>query len=518
MGTRRASIALLMALALGGCQTEINPATGRREVVLMSEGQERQVGAEMAQQVEAEYGLASDPRLEAYVDSVGRPLAEQSPRQDVVYSFHVVEMDEPNAFALPGGSIYVSRGLLVVANSEAELANVLGHEIGHVAARHAALRDAHLRTLGLATLLSDILSGSSEDMGDSERVSGDFIARYSRNQERQADRIGQDLAAAAGVDPAGMATFLRTLDAVTKLKGGSSQVQTYLSDHPATPERVAEATTSAQERAWRSGGDGADPEKEAFATARSRDAYLAHIDGMSVGRPASEGVFIGERFLHPVLNFSLRFPLDWQYDNQSAQVVGLSPLHDAVVLLQLQGPGTDPEDAARTYAAHEGLPLQDAQKLLVGALPAFRARALVPTSFGRVAAEITWIAYEGRIYRLVAGMEPGSFRKYEGLFRKFAQSFRPLTDAERAEIQEVRLRTAHAQPGETLAALSKRTGNVWDLNYTAVVNGLMVGEALVPGESIKVAVREPYAPAPAPAPPTGRADLSAPRSAVGSPP
>jgi predicted Zn-dependent protease len=491
---RWAPIALAFALALAaGCQTSVNPVTGRRQVVLMTEEDERTIDAEASRQIEAQMGLVRDPEVVAYVERIGREMAVHSPRQDVIYSFQIVEMDEPNAFALPGGHIYVSRGLLVLANSETEIANVLGHEIGHVAARHAAQQDAHAKTLGFSTLLGDILSGGSEDTADSERISGHFIARYARGQEREADRIGQEMAIAAGVDPIGMAEFLHSLDDLSKLTVGFSSPQSYYATHPALTERVAEATASAETRALRAasrgaGGDGA----SSFDAALSRDTYLDHVDGIAVGRPATEGVFLEHHFMHPDMGFGLRFPPGWLLINQTTQVMGVAPKRDGVVLLQLQGDGDDPEQAAVEFSVREGVRLERARSVRIGGLPAFRAEALMDSALGQIAAEISWIAFEGRIYRLVAGVRSGAFRKYQGLFRRFAQSFRPLTAEDRARITELRLRSAYALEGETITEFSRRTENEWDPGHTAVINGLFVDEVLRAGQRLKIAVREPY--------------------------
>jgi predicted Zn-dependent protease len=494
MMIRRAILVWLALLCAGGCQTSINPVTGRRQVVLMSEADERKIDAAIVPQIEASDGLVRDPQLTEYVQELGEVLAKHSPRQDVIYDFQIIESTDPNAFALPGGHIYVSRGLLMLANSEVELSNVLGHEIGHVAARHAAQQDAHVKTLGLSTLLSDILSGGGEEQPDSERISGSFVARYARNQEREADRIGQELAIDAGVDPGGMALFLQKLQNLDKLTRGFSTPQTYLATHPALPERVAEATTNAQVREWRAEFERGPLGARSLATLEStRDVYLDRIEGAAVSRPASEGVFQGDRFLHPVLDFSLRFPPEWNHVNQASQVVSIAPTRDGVVLLQLHGEGDDPAAAARSYAAREGLRLENPTRLKIGGLPAFRTEAQVETSFGRVDAEITWIAHDGRIYCLIAGMQPGVFRKYQGLFRRYAHSFRPLTAEERAGISEQRLRIVEAHEGETLAELSERSGNQWDLTYTAIANDLFVDDRLVAGQRVKVAVRESYA-------------------------
>jgi len=458
----------------------------------MSPEQERAIDARSSQEIEAQVGVLLDSPVADYVSSVGAAMAAHSPRRDVEYHFAVVEMDEPNAFALPGGHIYLSRGLLTVANSEAEIANVIGHEIGHVAARHAARQQAHVQTLGVATLLSDLMSGGAPETSDNERISGHFVARYAREQEREADRIGQDLAIEAGVDPQGLGDFLRTLDNLGRLTQGFSTPQTYFATHPAARERMLEATSRAQEHGWRSAPLTRRPRGREQSAVDPRDEFLDHIEGMAVGRPASEGVFVEDRFLHAGLGFSLRFPHGWSLSNQNAQVVGLAPKGDGVVLLQMDSQGADPEAAAQGYAKREGLILKSGTALRIGGLPAYRANAVVPSSFGRIFAEITWVAHDERVFRLITGMKPGALRKYEGSFRKFAHSFRPLSPEDLASITELRLRTVRALPDESLIGLSQRSGNEWDPVYTAVVNGLEVGAPPPPGFRVKVAVREPY--------------------------
>jgi predicted Zn-dependent protease len=266
---------------------------------------------------------------------------------------------------------------------------------------------------------------------------------------------------------------------------------------------MIEAATRAQEHGWRSERPPLREWQAGRPVAATREEFLAHLDGLTVGRPASEGVFQDDRFLHPDLGFTVQFPSGWRTMNLNDQVVAIAPKRDAVVLLQLDSRGDDPREAALAYAMREGLHLGDDISLRVGGLPAFRARSLVPTSFGRIPAEITWIAYDGMVYRLLAGMQPGTIRSYEGIFRKYSHSFRSLTPEERASVGELRLRLARVHPGETMAELSTRTHNEWELAYTAVANGLAPAAPLPPGGMIKVAVREPYVPAPreAPGPP-----------------
>jgi predicted Zn-dependent protease len=488
-GSWRALLAGILVLSLflpAGCA--VNPVSGRREVILMSEEREREIDRQEAKAVEEQLGLVANPAINAYVDAIGQELASHSPRKGIEHHFAVVEMDEPNAFALPGGHIYVSRGLLLTANSEAEVASVIGHEIGHVAARHAAQRDVNQKAVSIATVLGMIgavMAGGSGPTAASVSALGQgTMAAFSRKQERQADRIGEDLAVNAGIDPTALAQFLRSLDNTTRLRQGFSRTQGYLDTHPATPERIAEAATSAARRKW----------APKFALARTRADYLRKIEGLSVGRPAAEGVLCEDRFLHADLGISLRFPYGWSVHNQSSQVIGVSKKGDAFALLELHGKGDDPEAAAMEFVRRENLSLQSSTPVRVGDLRAHRIRAANSSSFGPATVEITWIVHGGNIFRLSAGAPVSAFRSYEGTFRSFARSFRRIRPAELDAIDELRLRLAEVQEGEGLAVVSRRTANEWDLNTTAVMNGIQVDDRLEPGFLVKVAVREPYRP------------------------
>ena len=485
---------LCLALAPLGCST--NPFRGRRQVILMSTEDEKKIDEEAARQVEEQMGLVDDDAINAYLDELGQMLAAHSPRQDVRYYFHVVAMDEPNAFALPGGHIYVSRGLLALANSEAELANVLGHEIGHVAARHAAQRDTLQKAMSVLSVLGavGVAVGGARPNGNGGPIGNPGLFSYSRDQEAEADAIGQDLAVQAGVDPMGMANFLRSLDASTRLTQGFSRSTGYFDTHPATRRRAAEAATSAQVRKW----------KRAPAIAKTRKEFLARLSGLSIGQPASEGVIEGDRFLHADLGFSLRFPHGWEIQNLPSAVVGIAPDRGAVRMLELQGEGGDPRAAALGFSEHEHIRLTDGQSLRLGEFDAYRAQGSIPTPTGPSDAEITWIAYGGMVYRLSAFATRSGSRRYAGVFRSFARGFQKLSPADRAQIDALRRRWVEARAGETLAELGERTHNEWSVNETAVANGLAPDEPLRPGLPVKVALREPYRPrAPVRPPPLG---------------
>lgn len=468
----RRALALLGACLGAACAPAAPPPRAgeppKREIVLSTAANDRQAGEEGAKEVAAELGLVADPALLAYVGQVGQRLALGAPGADFAYTFQIVDQDAPNAFALPGGFVYISRGLLDLANDEDELANVIGHEIVHVARRHASARQSVMQAIP----------------GLFQPFAMARIAAYSRDQERDADRLGQSLAALAGYDPEAMATFLRQLDLSERLHLGISRMPSFRDTHPATGERVADAAARGRALTW----------QRQPGIARDRDDYLRRIDGLVVGTAAAEGVFQHDRFLHPGLGFSMRFPADWEVLNTRRAVGATSPQRSAQVYLEVQGPGDDPEAAAREYMedeAHRGVRLSELQPLKLGDLPAVRGLGTLSTPQAPLRVHLTWFVREGTVYRLT-GLASGSPGKLEGVFNSVARSFRPLTPRERAGVRETRLRIAVARAGESIGELSQRTHNTWDIQQTAVMNGIFADATLAEGQKLKVALSEPY--------------------------
>ena len=474
LSARRKLVVLLLSLALlPACGSSKPPAKPRQKpIVLHTEADDRRAGKQANEMVEAEMGVVKNSELAAYVNQIGQRLARHAPRGQFEYSFQIVDQAVPNAFALPGGYIYVSRGLLALSNSETELANVLGHEIVHVARRHAAMRQSVMR-------------GAS---GPFQFFAMPRIASYGRDQEREADRLGQGLAGLAGYDPQGMSDFLRDLEFTERLRLGASRLPRFMDTHPAASERVATSAGRARMIAW----------KPKPGIARDRDDFLRRLDGLVVGTGAAQGVFEGDLFLHPDLDFSLRFPARWTTRNTSAAVGAISPRRDAQVYLEHQSRGDDPQKGFEEYAAkadEEGLTIESSQPLRIGRFPAVRASGKARTRGGSVRVHLTFIAHGGSIYRITGVTVGGSSDKLSGIFRNVARSFRPLTAAQGQSIRENRLRLVEARNGERLADLARRTHNELDVQHTAVLNDVFANQALESGQLIKVAISEAYHPA-----------------------
>lgn len=485
---RRSPSAALLALALAllvlapasGCARFRRPKPERpaaeqprRRTVLSTEWDDRRAGQEAEKAALAELGRLQDEALQAYVQEVGARVAAHARQGAFDYRFQVVDAWTPNAFALPGGAIFVSRGLLALTSSEDELANVLAHEVVHVARRHAAAQQFVVS----ATPFAFGWWGAAQ------------VAAYARDQEREADDGGQRLAAAAGYDPAAMATVLRALEQEERLQLGASRLPSYLQHHPANTERMAAAFALGAEL-------GQSPAVREALRRRDPAEHLRRLEGLVVADNPAEGVFLGSRFVHPDLGFALSFPEGWKLVNTTRMVAAFSPQRNARFALEGAGPGDDPKVAAGRFLAGEaralGARIVDAQSLEIAGRPAYEVRGQLWTPNGVMAGQLTWIAHEGAVYRLSAAAPAPLAARYFGRARAMARSFRAITEEERAAIRVQRLRIVPALPGEDLAALSRRTGNAWDPVRTAVLNGLLPDARLEGGRLVKIVVSEPY--------------------------
>lgn len=445
-------------------------------IVLKTVYDDRRVGDEQRQAIEAEMGLVEDEELLEYVRSVGIRLLRHAPPRPFDYEFKVVDQRVPNAFALPGGKIYVSRGLLALIQSEDELAGVIGHEITHAAERHTAARIDYARRINPFSI--GLLRAAT-------------IAAYGREQERDADRGGQILAARAGYNPAGIATFLRKLDAADRYEIGWSRLPHFLATHPTSPERSSLASERASGLKW---------ERQPGIADDLRFAYYSMIDGLILGDNPAGGLFEGSRFVHPDLRFSIRFPEGWTTINSQQAVGAVSPSRDAEATLTVEGRGTDIAKVVDDFIENEAdgtrVKVRERREIKLGELPAIRIEGRASSALVGLSVQMTFVAHEGLIYRLSVLSIASAASKYRGRARAFAHSFRPLEDEASRSFKVTRLRIARALENETLQALSSRTQNAIELVYTGVMNDLFASTILDKGTPVKIGLDEPYIPKP----------------------
>jgi predicted Zn-dependent protease len=490
----RCLLVFALGVAVVGCS--LNPVSRRPEVVFVSEEQEVEAGREAAEMVASEMGLVQDAALTAYLAAIGERVAAYAPQRNLTYSFGIIDQDEPNAFALPGGYVYVSRGLLAIANSEDELANVIAHEVVHVAARHHAQRQTRATGAGLLALpgllagalipgpVGDLLSTSAAVAG------GGVLAGYSRSQELESDRVGQQMAAQAGYQPKALADFLATLERDSALRlerlGEERRMPGFFDTHPSTPKRASQAAERADGIAWT-----ARP-----AIAGGRNGFPHRLDGILVGENPAEGVFEGRRFMHPDLDLTLVFPKRWKTLNTRLAVGALSEKGDAQIALQHQGPGNDPREASAAFfqEASEQMRIEVARLDAIGinGLRAVRGQAVAHGRRGLLSLDLTWIAHGGSIYLISGLVGDGYTDEHRALFGRVVHSFRPLEPREREGIRETRLRVHAARAGEDLKSLGRRTHNAWDVERTATANGLSRGAVLAEGQPVKIGQRQRY--------------------------
>jgi predicted Zn-dependent protease len=481
---RRADFIPRLALAVLAIRLFVVPAQG--QLLGPSPESDIQQGAQVAKLVEQQIGLYPMPKTEAYLREVGDRLvaAVNDPRWK--FSFRIVDQAEPNAFAIPGGGIYVSRGLLALLEREDELAGVLAHEIAHVTQRHSARQQRKGILPGLLSLPGNVVGNVvGENLGTLinapiETVGGAWLSHYSRGQESESDRIGIRTAAQAGYNPIALADMLRRLEQDVASQTGEERKFSIFDSHPMTDTRLkdiqsraADLTPATQPR-----------------LAPDAAALFAKLDGMWWGENPDEGIFRKNQFLQPTIGFTLMLPEGWKHQNNPQYVISAHPAKEAILLLGIAGLASDPEatgqkfiEKMRTKARAEPV---STRKASVGEYPAFVVTYLDRSGRAPAYLHFAWVAMAGRTYQLI-GLGP---EKHREALRNAALSLRPLTDVERGAVTGKRLRIVTAHQGERLESLSARAGNVWSPAYTALVNGLNVEADLKEGQPVKIAREE----------------------------
>lgn len=481
--------AAAMALGLLACAA----GPGARGARRVSEADEISQGRELAAQVEQSIGYADQAELNAYVARIGERLLKHSSRSHLKHEFRVIDMAEPNAFALPGGYIYVSRGLLALMNSEDELATVIGHEIGHVAARHSVQRQMASRPwiplqilAGLGGAAASVVSPSlgSVVAGTGQLPAALAMASYSRKQEEEADRLGQQYAAAEGWDPAALASCMDTLTREQALEGGRDpNRRSFFDSHPSSPDRARDGRAYAATLTVAS----------ADRIAVDRSAFVQRLDGMALGDSVRTGVFVGERFIHPDLGFALSFPTGWEYADAPTAVLARPADRSALLALQLVAEGEEPSAVADRF--HEEIPLLERSDLKqINGLDAVTAMTRLVDDGQEIDLSLAWIAKDGRVYQLLGAAPSSSWDAHRPRFEASAQSFHELSETELREVSQDRLRLVTARPGETLEQVAARSQSEWSADKIAVANAMSADAELSGSEPIKISRKEPYQP------------------------
>ena len=466
----RAAAPALWMLALGSCLTP---------------SQELALGEQQHPQVLKEMGGAYDEGpIGAYVAMVGGRLGANSDMPTLNYTFTVLDTPIVNAMALPGGYVYVTRGLLALANSEAELAGVLGHEIGHVTAHHTAERYNRATLAGILTAGIGVATGSSALGQVAQQGSQLFLLKFSREQENEADALGVKYIARAGYDPTAEADFLHSLDRESqlsaKLSGAEQQTSAFSSTHPLTADRVVRARTLAEQTQI-------DPKSRP----RRRDEFLNAVDGIIYGDDPKEGLVRGQTFSHPVQKFTFTVPDGFTLVNSSQQV-GASDKSGNVIVFDSDKETTG-LSMTRYLQAEVGdrVALQDVEAITINGLPAATGWSRVSTQGGTADYRLVMIRFDSStVYRFQILTHTQDTQRLGEPLRRMTYSFRRISDTEAAKLKPYRLRVVTVKSGDTVQSLAATMPFETDnIDRFLVLNGLDAGTRLTPGERVKL-VRE----------------------------
>ncbi len=479
---RQGLFVIILAFALlFGAACSTNLATGERQfTALMSPQQEASVGASEHEKIVAQFGLYKDPQMQAYLDRLGARLAKGTERADVSYKFYIIDSPIVNAFALPGGYVYVSRGLLALANNEAELAGVVGHEIGHITGRHSAERysTSVVTSLGAGLIAAAVDSSSAaQALGLGSNL---FLSSYSRSQENQADTLGIRYLARANYDAKAMSSFLAALQRDSafqaKAAGKNGNQFSYFSTHPATSDRVAK--TMAEARQYPQDG-----------STIGRNEYLIALDGLIFGDSAAQGFVRGQRFYHPGLGFTLSAPDGFRMINQPTQVVA-SAKNGAVMVFDMkgapQGGGSDPF-VYLTKTWMKDKVLKDAQRITVNGLPAATASFAGTVNKRPVTIRLVSIAWQGRFVRFQLAIPQGSSAALVEDLKRASYSFRNMKESEKASVKPYKVKMVVAKSGESVGTMAARqVVDEYKEDLFRLLNGLASGQGVIAGQSYKV--------------------------------
>ena len=471
---------LFLALTLiQACAT--NPVTGKKQISFISEQQEIQMGQSYDPQVVAEMGVYDNPKLQAFLNEKGQAMAARSHRPNLPWTFRLVDSDVVNAFAVPGGFVYFTRGIMAHFNNEAQFAGVLGHEIGHVTARHTVQQQSKQQLYGGLAVVGMVLSPELASQGQSVMQGMQLLfLKFGRDAEEQSDKLGVEHSTMIGYDAREMAGFFSTLD---RLSGGSeNRAPTFLSTHPDPLNREARVQELALEY------QAQDPKTNYDV---GRDNYLRMIDGMMYGEDPNQGYVENSSFYHPQLRFTFNIAQNWRLINSPSQVQIVSPDQKAVMQMVLAN-GTDQAAAASQFEQETRIQVAQRSNQSINGLPAttiigdITQQSQDGQQTQKIRVIASFISHGGNVYMLAGMSLPNDFNAYQRNFEYTIGSFAQLTDQSKLNRQPERIRIVTNSRSQTLQQALQGAGIPQDrLLEFSVLNGMELNETLPAGMLFK---------------------------------
>lgn len=453
-----------------------NPVTGNRQLVLMSEAQEIEMGKAADPQIIQQYGLYEDKNMQEFITRKGKAMAAISHRPNLDYQFRIVDSDIINAFAVPGGYVYFTRGIMAHFNNEAEFAGVLGHEIGHIAARHSVAQQSK-QMLGQIGLIAGIIVAPdlAQFADAASQGLGLLFLKFGRDAERESDRLGVEYSTKIGYDAQEMADFFLTLQRQSE-KSGSAELPGFLSTHPNPGDRNRTVTKLAAE--WQQKLNVKLPEV-------NRESYLKMIEGMVYGQDPRQGYVENNMFYHPVLKMQFPIPQGWQHIN-SPQSFQMAPKDGKAVMILSLAQGNNLQEAASGILQQYKLQAVETQQVNVNGLNAIAMIADQQQEQGVLRTLSYVIQYNNNLYHLIGVSSANDFNTYANYFSQTMQNFRTLTDPAKLNKKPERVRVRSVNGATTLQQAFTSFGIPKNRHAElAILNGLKLNDRLEPGTSIK---------------------------------
>jgi predicted Zn-dependent protease len=466
----------VVVLSLGLVQCTTDYVTGKRTFSLVSESQEIEMGKEADPQIMAEYGSYDDPELLAYVNGIGQRIARVSQRSNLAYTFRVVDSPIVNAFALPGGYVYITRGILAQFNSEDELAGVMGHEIGHVVARHSAEQMSRAQLAGLGLQLGSVLSETFAQYAQFAGVGvGLLFLKFSRGQESEADMLGVEYSTELGYNSHRMADFFETLDKMSEQSGQS--LPGFLSTHPDPGDREVRVNRLTDE--WQAKVDYKPLDK-------TRYDYLQHIDGIVYGDDPRQGFVENGEFYHPELQFQFPVPDGWKVQNSASTVMIIEPEQAAFVQMTLSD-AQSPDREADEFVTKSGTSVVSRGRQAIHGFDAVVVVSDLTSKDGTIRLASYFIAKDPSVFVFHCITTPADFGKFEKSLRSVPEGFRGVTDRAILDRQPDRLVIARSPRSTSVAAALRELGAKADMiDELALLNGMSPQDRVASGYWLKL--------------------------------
>ncbi len=472
---KKTALLLCLFLVLWVASCAVNPVTGRRELSLISEAQEISLGQETDKQIRAQYGVYADPELNQYVEGVGKTLVPHTHRPQLTYHFAVLDSPVVNAFAVPGGYIYVTRGILAMMNSEAELAVVLSHELGHVNARHSVRRLSKLLLVQLGLSVGGALSETFAKLTGVASVGIQLLfLKYSRDDEREADFLGVQYSRSGGFNPGEMVNFFTSLQRLGDLSKGAS-LPGFLSTHPLTKERIQNVGELLQAS-----------DRQLIVRKHS---YLDNINNIVFGEDPRQGYVEKNAFYHPLLRFSFSIPDDWTVQNTPSQVVLSSKDGNAALVLQAEKSSEQLSAYAQKKLSDvEGKQYLSDQYITINSLSAYQQLFDIDQEEKEdLRLRLTCIKKGEYIYSWSSLSTTSDFSKYDYQFQSVERSFKNLTNRAYINREPKRIRLIRANGRDSLRQIFKKAGMAEDLwTKFAIINDIKLDETPAEARPIKI--------------------------------